>query len=99
MAKPEPDYYDEPMTDQDPRPDSVAPNKSEDQSDSDETGYQSFLAPKTAFPEDVREVGSVHRVKTVRVLPDELELQCLGKGGDESEATDNAQEEQDEMYQ
>ena len=36
MAKPEPDYYDEPMTDQDPR---------ESDDSKDENEYQTFLAP------------------------------------------------------
>ena len=88
MAKPD-SYYDEDLHDQDPRPDSMGEGGGE----KEDVGYKTFLAPKTAFPEGVREVGAVHRVKTLRVLPDELELQCLGKGDGENEG-----EEPDEMY-
>ena len=64
------DYYDEPMTDQDPR-------ESDDSSDKEESGYETFLAPKSAFAGKDIGVGDVHRVRIERVLDDELELRCL----------------------
>ncbi len=65
-----------------------------------ESGYESFLAPKSAFPEAAREVGAVHKVKTIRSLDSELELQCVEGDKDEAETTDNAAEEteEDPMY-
>jgi hypothetical protein len=68
MAKPEPDYYDEPMTDQDPR---------EPDEKDDENEYQTFLAPKSAFSGKDLDVGAVHRVKIERVLSEEIELRCV----------------------
>jgi len=88
MAKPmsEPDYYDEPMTDQDPR--------ESDDSDKDDSRYESFLAPKASFPSGL-EVGSTHKVKVERILDDEIQLICSGKGKDEEPAQ---QDESDDMY-
>ncbi len=89
---------DEDLYDQDPRPDSVAPDKNNSADDEDE-GYQTFLAPKAAFQGKDLDVGAVHRVKIERVLDSEIELRCIqGKGKDEPESEDNAQEENDEMY-
>ncbi len=60
-----------------------------------ESSYESFLAPKSAFPEGAREVGAVHRVKTMRSLDAELELQCI-EG--ESEEPEPAMEDEEGLY-
>ncbi len=90
---------DEDLYDQDPRPDSVAPDKN-NSSDDEEKDYQSFLAPKSAFAGKDISVGAVHRVKFDRILESEIEMHCVkGKGKDEPESEDNATEEQSELYQ
>ena len=83
---------DDDMYDQDPRSGSDTSSKEDDEGD-----YESFLAPKSAFKGDISP-GTVHRVRIERALDEELELKCLGVGKDEPEKTDNAQEEQEEMY-
>ena len=93
MATPT-DLYDEPTSD--PRQDSVAPTKGDDESDSDEAGYATFLAPKASFAGKDLAVGAVHRVRVERVLDDEVELKCIKPDGDQTASEDNAQE--DSMY-
>ncbi len=97
MARNEPDYYDN--YDQDPRPDSTAPDKnnSADDNADDEGDYATFLAPKASFAGKNLEVGAVHRVRIERVLGDEVELKCIKPGGDKSASNDTA-DEQDAMY-
>ncbi len=91
------DMYD--SYDQDPRPDSVAPDKNNSADDEDKD-YQSFLAPKSAFAGKDISVGAVHRVKFDRILESEIEMHCVkGKSKDEPESEDNATEERDEMYE
>ncbi len=78
MAKQD-NYYDEDLHDQDPRPDSTAPDKnnSADDSADDEGDYATFLAPKASFAGKNLAVGAVHRVRIERVLGDEVELRCI----------------------
>ncbi len=84
------DYYDE----------NFDQNPNEGSDEKEASGYESFLAPKAAFPESAREVGAVHKVKTMRSLDSELELKCVEGEKDEPESEDNAAEEteEDPMY-
>jgi hypothetical protein len=84
---------DDDLYDQDPR---EASNESSSKEKDDE-GYETFLAPKSAFKGDIS-VGTVHRVRIERALDEELELKCLGVGKDEPEKTDNTREEESEFY-
>jgi hypothetical protein len=74
------------------------PNESSDQTDKENGGYESFLAPKSAFKGDISP-GTVHRVKIERALDEELQLRCIEGEKDEPERKDNPQEEESEsMY-
>lgn len=89
----ESDYYDEELDQESTVRDGA------DKADKD-SGYESFLAPKSAFAGKSLEVGDVHRVRVERLLDSEVQLVCLKSGGkDEPESEDNATEESDEMYQ
>ncbi len=62
-----------------------------------DSGYESFLAPKSAFKGSL-EPGTIHRVKVERTLDDEVMLRCIEGGKDEPESDDNTAEESDDMY-
>ncbi len=85
------DYYDEEL---DQEGNMAAADK-----EKEDAGYESFLAPKSAFKGDISP-GTVHRVKIERALDEELQLRCLGVSKDEPESEDNATEEteEDPMY-
>lgn len=88
------DNYDQNPAGENPR------SPGEDTTDKEDTGYQSFLAPKASFPDDLK-VGDTHEVKVERILDNEVEMSCTGGGQDEeqTEPSDNPQEEQaEDMY-
>ena len=89
MAKPmsDDDLYDN--YDQNPNEDS------DESSDKEDSGYETFLAPKSAFAGKDIGVGDVHRVRIERVLDDELELRCL-KPTDKEKSV--SEPESDDMY-
>jgi hypothetical protein len=91
MANDQSDYYDEDLHDQDPR------ESSDDSSKEKDDGYETFLAPKSAFRGKEVEVGDVHRVRIERVLDSELELRCL-KPADKEKAVSEPEPES-EMYE
>lgn len=87
------DYYDNDMGE---NPRSVAEDGGA--KEKEDTGYETFLAPKSAFKGDISP-GTIHRVKIERALDEELEIRCLGVSKDEPETEDNPQEEESEsMY-
>lgn len=92
MANDMADMYDE-GTDLDQEGNIAAADK-----EKEDTGYESFLAPKSAFKGDISP-GTIHRVRIERALDEELELKCIEGTKDEPENEDNTQEESDEMYQ
>lgn len=88
MAKQD-NYYDEDLD----QPIAAPGNDDSGDSDKEDSRYESFLAPKASFPSGL-EVGSTHKVKVERILDDEVQLVCDGKGSKEEPET-----EKDDLYE
>jgi len=75
------------------------PNEDSDESsdEKDDSGYETFLAPKSAFAGKDIGVGDVHRVRIERVMDDELELRCL-KPTDKEKSVSEPESSSDDMY-
>ncbi len=92
MANDMAEMYDETELDQE-----GTVSDSSDKAEKD-SGYESFLAPKSAFPESAREVGAVHKVKTMRSLDSELELQCVHGDKESDSEPEMTEETNDDLY-
>jgi hypothetical protein len=68
--------------------------------DKEDTATQSSLVPKSFFAgkKDL-EVGDTEVVKVLRILDDEVEIECVKENYDDEEATEEVAVESDEMME
>ena len=86
------DYYDD--EGDNPGSDTMTAKPSE----KDEMQPQSALVPKAFFSgKDNLEVGDVERVKVLRLMDDEVEIECIKEGYDHEEKKEAPVSEEDEM--